>query len=296
MRNNKFIGTGVALITPFNSDFSVDYNSLEKLVEFNILNGINYLVINGTTAESPTINSFERERIINTVVDVNNNRVPLVLGMGGNDTIRLAKEINSLDLTAISAILSVSPYYSKPTQEGIYQHYSYLAKNISKPIIMYNVPGRTSKNIIPNTILRLANEFELIIGVKEAGGKMSQYLELINNRPDDFLIISGDDDLALNSVIAGGDGVISVIGQAFPQMFSKMIDDGLNNNISSAESINNELCNIISLIFKENNPAGVKFVLSKLNLCNNVLRLPLLSVSKELRSQINEELNNFNLY
>ncbi|MDA8859587.1 4-hydroxy-tetrahydrodipicolinate synthase, partial [Flavobacteriaceae bacterium] len=286
---------GVALITPFNSDFSVDYNSLEKLVEFNILNGINYLVINGTTAESPTINSFERERIINTVVGVNNNRVPLVLGMGGNDTIRLAKEINSLDLTAISAILSVSPYYSKPTQEGIYQHYSYLAKNISKPIIMYNVPGRTSKNIIPNTILRLANEFELIIGVKEAGGKMSQYLELINNRPDDFLIISGDDDLALNSVISGGDGVISVIGQAFPQMFSKMIDDGLNNNISSAESINNELCNIISLIFKENNPAGVKFVLSKLNLCNDVLRLPLLSVSNELRSQINEELNNFNL-
>ncbi|MDC0622539.1 4-hydroxy-tetrahydrodipicolinate synthase [Flavobacteriaceae bacterium] len=295
MKNNKFIGTGVALITPFNSDFSVDYNSLEKLVEFNILNGINYLVINGTTAESPTINSFERERIINTVVGVNNNRVPLVLGMGGNDTIRLAKEIISLDLTAISAILSVSPYYSKPTQEGIYQHYSYLAKNISKPIIMYNVPGRTSKNIIPNTILRLANEFESIIGVKEAGGKMSQYLELINNRPDDFLIISGDDDLALKSVTSGGDGVISVIGQAFPQMFSKMIDDGLNNNISSAESINNELCNIISLIFKENNPAGVKFVLSKLNLCNDVLRLPLMSVSKELRSQINEELNNFNL-
>ena len=295
MRNNKFIGTGVALITPFNSDFSVDYNSLEKLVEFNILNGINYLVINGTTAESPTINSFERERIINTVVGVNNNRVPLVLGMGGNDTIRLTKEIISLDLTAISAILSVSPYYSKPTQEGIYQHYSYLAKNISKPIIMYNVPGRTSKNIIPNTILRLANEFESIIGVKEAGGKMSQYLELINNRPDDFLIISGDDDLALKSVTSGGDGVISVIGQAFPQMFSKMIDDGLNNNISSAESINNELCNIISLIFKENNPAGVKFVLSKLNLCNDVLRLPLMSVSKELRSQINEELNNFNL-
>jgi 4-hydroxy-tetrahydrodipicolinate synthase len=295
MRNNKFTGTGVALITPFNSDFSVDYNSLEKLVEFNILNGINYLVINGTTAESPTINSFERERIINTVVGVNNNRVPLVLGMGGNDTIRLAKEINSLDLTAISAILSVSPYYSKPTQEGIYQHYSYLAKNISKPIIMYNVPGRTSKNIIPKTILRLANEYELIIGVKEAGGKMSQYLELINNRPDDFLIISGDDDLALNSVTAGGDGVISVIGQAFPQMFSKMIDDGLNNDVSSAESINNELCNLISLIFKENNPAGVKFVLSKLNLCNDVLRLPLLSVSKELRSQIIEELKNFNL-
>ena len=295
MRNNKFIGTGVALITPFNSDFSVDYSSLEKLVEFNIFNGINYLVINGTTAESPTINSFEREKIINTVVSVNNNRVPLVLGMGGNDTVRLVKQINSLDLTPISAILSVSPYYNKPTQEGIYQHYSYLAKNISKPIIMYNVPGRTSKNILPKTILRLANKFESIIGVKEAGGNMSQYLELINNRPDNFLIISGDDDLALSSVIAGGDGVISVIGQAFPQIFSKMIDDGLNNKILSAESVNNELCNMISLIFKENNPAGIKFVLNKLNLCNDVLRLPLLSVSKDLRSQINEELNNFNL-
>ena len=292
---NKFIGTGVALITPFNSDFSVDYSSLEKLVEFNIFNGINYLVINGTTAESPTINSFEREKIINTVVSVNNNRVPLVLGMGGNDTVRLVKQINSLDLTPISAILSVSPYYNKPTQEGIYQHYSYLAKNISKPIIMYNVPGRTSKNILPKTILRLANKFESIIGVKEAGGNMSQYLELINNRPDNFLIISGDDDLALSSVIAGGDGVISVIGQAFPQIFSKMIDDGLNNKILSAESVNNELCNMISLIFKENNPAGIKFVLNKLNLCNDVLRLPLLSVSKDLRSQINEELNNFNL-
>ena len=295
MINNKFIGTGVALITPFNSDFSVDYSSLEKLVEFNIFNGINYLVINGTTAESPTINSFEREKIINTVVSVNNNRVPLVLGMGGNDTVRLVKQINSLDLTPISAILSVSPYYNKPTQEGIYQHYSYLAKNISKPIIMYNVPGRTSKNILPKTILRLANKFESIIGVKEAGGNMSQYLELINNRPDNFLIISGDDDLALSSVIAGGDGVISVIGQAFPQIFSKMIDDGLNNKILSAESVNNELCNMISLIFKENNPAGIKFVLNKLNLCNDVLRLPLLSVSKDLRSQINEELNNFNL-
>ena len=292
---NKFIGTGVALITPFNSDFSVDYSSLEKLVEFNIFNGINYLVINGTTAESPTINSFEREKIINTVVSVNNNRVPLVLGMGGNDTVRLVKQINSLDLTPISAILSVSPYYNKPTQEGIYQHYSYLAKNISKPIIMYNVPGRTSKNILPKTILRLANKFESIIGVKEAGGNMSQYLELINNRPDNFLIISGDDDLALSSVIAGGDGVISVIGQAFPQIFSKMIDDGLNNKILSAGSVNNELCNMISLIFKENNPAGIKFVLNKLNLCNDVLRLPLLSVSKDLRSQINEELNNFNL-
>lgn len=295
MINNKFIGTGVALITPFNSDFSVDYSSLEKLVEYNILNGIDYLVINGTTAESPTINSFERDKIINTVVNVNNNRVPLVLGMGGNDTLRLVKEINSLNLQDISAILSVSPYYNKPTQDGIYEHYTYLAKNISKPIIMYNVPGRTSRNMVPNTILRLANEFESIIGVKEAGGDINQYLELIKNKPDNFLIISGDDDLALSSVISGGHGVISVIAQAFPKMFSKMINDALNNKHSIAKSTNDDLFKIISLIFKENNPAGIKYVLNKLNLCNDVLRLPLMSVSKELRSQINEELNNFNL-
>jgi len=295
MINNKFIGTGVALITPFNSDFSVDYSSLEKLVEYNILNGIDYLVINGTTAESPTINSFERDKIINTVVNVNNNRVPLVLGMGGNDTLRLVKEINLLNLQDISAILSVSPYYNKPTQDGIYEHYTYLAKNISKPIIMYNVPGRTSRNMVPNTILRLANEFESIIGVKEAGGDINQYLELIKNKPDNFLIISGDDDLALSSVISGGHGVISVIAQAFPKMFSKMINDALNNKHSIAKSTNDDLFKIISLIFKENNPAGIKYVLNKLNLCNDVLRLPLLSVSKDLRNQINKELNNFNL-
>ena len=295
MINNKFIGTGVALITPFNSDFSVDYSSLEKLVEYNILNGIDYLVINGTTAESPTINSFERDKIINTVVNVNNNRVPLVLGMGGNDTLRLVKEINSLNLQDISAILSVSPYYNKPTQDGIYEHYTYLAKNISKPIIMYNVPGRTSRNMVPNTILRLANEFESIIGVKEAGGDINQNLELIKNKPDDFLIISGDDDLALSSVISGGHGVISVIAQAFPKMFSKMINDALNNKHSIAKSTNDDLFKIISLIFKENNPAGIKYVLNKLNLCNDVLRLPLLSVSRDLRNQINKELNNFNL-
>ena len=295
MINKKFIGTGVALITPFNSDFTVDYNSLKKLVEYNISNGINYLVINGTTAESPTINSFERQKIINTVIGVNNNRVPLVLGMGGNDTFGLVKEINSLNLQDISAILSVSPYYSKPTQNGIYEHYSYLAKNTSKPIIMYNVPGRTSRNIVPNTILRLANEFESIIGVKEAGGDINQYLELIKNKPDDFLIISGDDDLALTTVINGGHGVISVIGQAFPKTFSKMINDGLSNKISTAKSTNDMFSNIISLIFKENNPAGIKYVLHKLNLCCDVLRLPLLSVSEDLRNQINKELNNLNL-
>ena len=291
MSIKKFIGTGVALITPFNKDFSIDYNSLEKLVEFNISNGIDYLVINGTTGESPTISSSERELLINTVVSVNKGRVPLVLGIGGNDTRSVVEEINSSSLEDISAILSVSPYYSKPTQEGIYQHYKYISNNTSKPIIIYNVPGRTSKNILPATTLRLANDFDSIIGIKEAGGDMDQYLELINNKPKDFLIISGDDDLALSSVNAGGHGVISVIGQAFPRQFSDMINFALNNDFSSAQSINKQLSEMISLIFEENNPAGIKSLLHEMNLCNDILRIPLLSVSPKLRRCILKELN-----
>lgn len=291
MSTKKFIGTGVALITPFNKDFSIDYNSLEKLVEFNISNGIDYLVINGTTGESPTISSSERELLINTVVSVNKGRVPLVLGIGGNDTRSVVEEINSSSLEDISAILSVSPYYSKPTQEGIYQHYKYISNNTSKPIIIYNVPGRTSKNILPATTLRLANDFDSIIGIKEAGGDMDQYLELINNKPKDFLIISGDDDLALSSVNAGGHGVISVIGQAFPRQFSDMINFALNNDFSSAQSINKQLSEMISLIFEENNPAGIKSLLHEMNLCNDILRIPLLSVSPKLRRGILKELN-----
>ena len=295
MKNSKFTGTGVALITPFNKDFSIDYGSLERLVEYNITNGIDYLVINGTTAESPTIKLSERELIIKTVVSVNKGRVPLVLGIGGNATLKLVNEINSSNLEGISAILSVSPYYNKPTQEGIYQHYKYISNNTSIPIIVYNVPGRTSKNILPKTVLRLAKEFDSIIGIKEASNDINQYLELINNKPEDFLIISGDDDLALSSVIAGGDGVISVIGQAFPEKFSKMINYALDNNTLSATLIHKQLINITSLIFRENNPAGVKSVLHELNLCNDVLRLPLLPVSKNLRSEILVELNNLKL-
>ena len=293
MKNSKFIGTGVALITPFNKDFSVDYDSLELLVEHNITNGIDYLVINGTTAESPTINLSERELIIKTIVTVNKGRVPLVLGIGGNDTLKLVKEINSTDLEGISAILSVSPYYNKPTQEGIYEHYKYISNNTSIPIIIYNVPGRTSKNILPETTLKLAKDFASIIGIKEASGDMDQYLKLINNKPEDFLIISGDDDLALSSVTAGGHGVISVIGQAFPEKFSKMINYALNKDFSNSRLISEQLVNITSLIFRENNPAGIKSVLHEMNLCNDILRLPLLPVSKNLRSQILAELNNF---
>ena len=223
----KFVGTGVALVTPFKKDLSIDFIALSKLVEFNIVNGVDYLVINGTTGESVTVSREERKRIVEVIVSVNKGRVPLVLGLGGNNTAAVIEEISSSDLTNIDAILSVAPYYSKPTQEGFYQHFRAISVASPKPIILYNVPGRTSKNMEPQTTLRLASDFNNIIAVKEAGNNVQQYLELIKNKPKDFLIISGDDDLALNVVLAGASGVISVIGQAFPKEFSTLIRLGL---------------------------------------------------------------------
>ena len=224
---SQFVGTGVALITPFKSDLSVDFDALTRLVEYNITNGIEYLVISGTTGESVTITAEEKEAITKHIIKVNNKRLPLVLGIGGNNTAAVIKEIVSTDLTEIDAILSVSPYYSKPTQEGVYQHFKAISKISPVPIILYNVPGRTSKNMLPETTLRLARDFENIIAVKEAGNDICQYLELIKDKPSNFHVISGDDDLALTVALAGGSGVISVIGQALPKLFSDMIRDGL---------------------------------------------------------------------
>ena len=219
----QFIGTGVALITPFNDDLSVDHKALSKLVEFNISNKIEYLVISGTTGESVTITKEEKKAIIKTVVETNKNRVPLVLGIGGNNTRALIDEISYTDFTGINAILSVSPYYSKPTQEGIYQHFKAISNASPLPIILYNVPGRTSSNMLPETIVRLANDFDNIIAVKEAGNNVAQYLRLLKQKPDNFLVLSGDDDLALGVTLAGGSGVISVTGQAYPAEFSEMM-------------------------------------------------------------------------
>jgi len=283
----KLIGTGVALITPFNEDFSIDYKSFAKLISYNINNGVDYLVINGTTGESANISIDERNEIISFVSKINNNRLPIVLGLGGNNTTKVVDEIKNTKLDDVSAILSVSPYYSKPTQQGIYEHYKYIASNCSLPILIYNVPGRTSQNVSPKTILRLADDFDNIVGVKEAAGDLNQYLDLIKRKPDNFLIISGDDDLAEEVVQNGGDGVISVIGQAFPRVFSDSIKLALNKKKSI-----NKLNKIISLIFKENNPAGIKYVLFKKHLCKNILRLPLISVTDSLKSKINLELDN----
>jgi len=284
---NKLIGTGVALITPFNEDFSIDYNSFEKLISYNINSGIDYLVINGTTGESPNVSVDERNEIISFVSKINNNRLPIILGIGGNNTVKVVEEINNTELDNISAILSVSPYYNKPTQQGIYEHYKYIASNCLLPILIYNVPGRTSQNITPTTILRLADDFDNIVGVKEASGDFNQYLELIKNKPDNFLIISGDDDLAMEVVQSGGHGVISVIAQAFPKIFS----DSIKLALDKKKSIN-KLNKIISLIFEENNPAGIKYVLSKKHLCKNILRLPIVSVTDSLKLKIDLELDN----
>lgn len=292
--NSKFLGTGVALVTPFKSDLSVDYDALRGIVNFNIENGTDYLVISGTTAESVTVTKEEKKEITKVIIEENNGRVPLVLGIGGNNTSLVIDEINNTDLSNIDAILSVSPYYTKPTQEGIYQHFKAIAEVCPVDIILYNVPGRTSKNVEPETSIRLANDFKNVIAVKEAGNNMSQYLQLLKNKPDDFLIISGDDDLALGVVLAGGAGVISVIGQAFPKEFSEMIRLGLQGETKDAYTIHYRLMDVINFIFEENNPAGIKAVFEALDLCQDSVRLPLVPASTELKKKISQFVKAFN--
>jgi 4-hydroxy-tetrahydrodipicolinate synthase len=284
---NELVGTGVALVTPFKEDLSVDHEALTNIVNYNIENGTNYLVICGTTGESVTITKQEKKEIVTTIKKANNGRVPLVLGIGGNNTTQVIEEIKATDFSQITAILSVSPYYSKPTQEGIYQHFKSIAEACPIPIILYNVPGRTSKNMLSETTLRLANNFDNIVAVKEAGNNTQQYLELLKDKPDDFLVISGDDDLALGVVLAGGSGVISVLGQAFPKEFSKMIQLGLEGKTKEAYALHYKFIEITSLIFEENNPAGIKAVLKILGLCGDNVRLPLVTATQGLKSKIN---------
>ena len=282
----NFLGTGVALITPFKSDLSIDHNALEAIVNYNIDNGTEYLVICGTTAESATLTKQEKKDVIATIKKVNGGRLPLVLGIGGNHTTEVVEEIMTTDLSGMDAILSVSPYYTKPTQEGIYQHFKAISEASQKPIILYNVPGRTGANMLAATTLRLANDFKNIVAIKEAGNNMGQYLELLKNKPDDFLIISGDDDLALGVVLAGGAGVISVLGQAFPKDFSNMIRLGLEGKPKEAYKLHFKLMDVTALIFEENNPAGIKAVFETLNLAQDTVRLPLVVASDLLKEKI----------
>lgn len=282
----KFYGTGVALVTPFKKDFSVDTEALAKIVDFVTEGGVEYLVVLGTTAETATLTAEEKDLVIKTVIDANKGRLPLVLGVGGNNTIKVVEELKTRDLSSFDAVLSVSPYYNKPTQEGIYQHFKAVAEASPVPVILYNVPGRTASNVLPATIIRLANDFSNIIGVKEAAGDIVQAMKLIQHKPKDFLVISGDDMITLPMVLAGGAGVISVIGEGFPKEFSQMVRLGLERKVEEAYAIHYKISDSIDMIFEQGNPAGIKEIFKVLNLSENTVRLPLVNVNEDLASRI----------
>ena len=284
----SLIGTGVALVTPFKTDFSIDTEALIRIVNFAIDGGVEYLVVLGTTAENATLSASEKEVVITTVIEANKGRLPLVLGVGGNNTMEVVAELKTRDLSSFEAILSVSPYYVKPTQEGIYQHFKAVAEASPKPIILYNVPGRTSSNMQPDTVVRLATDFKNIVAIKEASGDIVQGIQLLKNKPKDFLVISGDDMTALSLILAGGSGVISVIGQGFPIAFSEMIRLGLNRKVDQAFEILFQLKDCIDMIFEQGNPAGIKQVFQSLGIADNTVRLPLVKVDESLANRIGQ--------
>lgn len=283
----KFIGTGVALVTPFKNDFSVDVEALTRIVNYVIDGGVEYLVVLGTTAESATLSAEEKELVIATIVKANAGRLPLVLGVGGNNTTKVIEELKTRDFLNFDAILSVSPYYNKPTQEGIYQHFKAVADASPIPVILYNVPGRTASNMLPTTVARIANDCKNVIGIKEAAGDIVQAMKLIQITPKGFLVISGDDMITLPMVLAGGAGVISVIGEGFPKDFSEMVRLGLQRKVDEAYQLHYKLADAIDMIFEQGNPAGIKEVFKLLGLAENTVRLPLVSVNGDLASRLN---------
>jgi len=283
-------GLGVAIITPFKEDFSVDFRALTKLINHVIDGGVDYIVSLGTTGESVVLNDQEKISVIEHTINTVEKRVPICLGIGGNDTMAIVDKIKKTNFSNISAILSVSPYYNKPSQEGIFLHYKLISESSSVPIILYNVPGRTSSNIEASTTLKLASKFSNIIGIKEASGDLSQISQIIKNKPKNFNVVSGDDDLTNQIIKNGGDGVISVVGQCFPELFSKMVHEALNKNFSISDKISFELSNFIESLFKNGNPSGIKSALNHLNICENILRLPLTSLKDEDYNKLISEL------
>ncbi|WP_120489025.1 4-hydroxy-tetrahydrodipicolinate synthase [Bergeyella cardium] len=284
-------GLGVALVTPFNEDLSVDFSSLTRLVEYNIANGCDFLVVLGTTAEAATLSKEEKKQVTEHIIKVNNGRLPLVLGIGGNNTAEVKKQIEETNLSAFEAVLSVSPYYNKPNQEGIYQHYRALAET-GKQIIIYNVPSRTGQNVEASTTLRLAKDFTNLSIIKEAAPNIAQYFDILRKKPAGFSLLSGDDEFTLPVTLAGGSGVISVIGQAYPKQFSDMLKLAFERRVDDAYAIHNSLVEITRLIFAEGNPVGIKTVLAEMGLIKNVLRLPLVKASKDLEERIKAEMKN----
>lgn len=288
MANLDLTGTGVAIVTPFKKDGSIDFNALKKLVNHLINGKVEYLVVMGTTGESVTLSKEEKQKVIDCVAKENRKRVPLVLGVGGNDTAEIAKQVSKVDAKIFSAILSVSPYYNKPSQEGIYQHYKAVSKASKLPIILYNVPGRTSSNITWETTIRLAKDFKNIIAIKEASGSVEQCMRIINNRPKNFLVISGDDNLTLPIIASGGDGVISVVANAFPKDFSDMVRAAIEDDMAKARKLHYKLMDITDQLFADGNPGGIKYALSLLKICDTNLRLPLVEPNDKVKQKLKD--------
>lgn len=279
-------GTGIAIVTPFTPSGEIDFTALANLVEYWIAGKVEYLVVLGTTGESATLSKEEKTKVFDFVVEKVNGRIPVVVGIGGNNTAEVVKSLQNFDLSKAAAILSVSPYYNKPNQAGIYLHYKAIAEATDKPIILYNVPGRTGANVTAETTLRLANDFKNIIAVKEASGNVEQIMQIVANKPDNFLVISGDDGITLPLMAAGCDGVISVIANSHPQEFSDMVRACANNEWEKARKLHYQLLPIVPLLFKEGSPSGIKYVLSKKNLCENSVRLPAAPISSVLEKEL----------
>ncbi len=285
MIQSKLRGTGVALVTPFNAKGEVSFAGLEKVINHSINGGVEYLVSLGTTGESVTLNKEEKLEILRFTVEKAAGRVPVVAGFGGNNTAEVIKDIEGFDFKGVDAILSVSPYYNKPTQEGIYLHYAAIAAAAPRPVILYNVPGRTGMNMKAETTLRLA-ELDNVIGMKEASGDFNQCMQILKNRPKDFLVVSGDDNITLGLLAYGMDGVISVVGQAFPAIFTEMVRQGLKGDYNKARELHYRLNDITDMLFAEGNPGGVKAALEILGVCESHLRLPLAPISEALRARL----------
>lgn len=290
MNRKKIIGTGVAIVTPFTANADVDFVSLERLIEHLIAGKVDYLVVQGTTGESVTLSDEERVAVYDFVREKVNGRLPLVAGIGGNDTMKTLKAFQEFQSDGYAAILSVTPYYNKPTQEGLYRHYEVLAKNTPLPIILYNVPGRTSVNMLPETTLRLAADFESIVAIKEASGNMEQIMSIVLNKPKDFVVISGDDNLTLPLISAGAEGVISVTANVLPQLYSDMVREALRHDFGSAAPKHYAMMELTNLLFAEGNPAGAKAALHQLGICAKTVRLPLVAASENLSKKIAEKL------
>lgn len=283
---HPFRGTGVALVTPFKDDLTVDFDALRGLVDHVISNGVQYIVALGTTAETPTLDADDKKEILASIIRTVGDRVPVVCGMGGNNTFEIIQQIRDYDLSKVAALLSVAPYYNKPSQEGMYQHFKAIASATDKPIILYNVPGRTSSNLMPQTTLRLANDFSNIIAIKEASGNMAQCMELVQNAPAHFAILSGDDNLVVPQIAIGMEGVISVAANCYTRDFTDMVNAALNDDFVTARSLHYKLLTGIDLLFTEGNPAGVKCALQELGLLDGHIRLPLVPVSEATAAKI----------